>query len=105
MQEKILDLFQLSQRFAAVVHNFKDNANFRFVLDLVKGEAKLSADFHVNGMQPLGPIRSSFINIRDKVTAHPPASGFEVFVTVGERSGMWLRGMVRGWGSLMVTGG
>ena len=40
-----------------------------------------------------------------KVTAHPPASGFEVFVTVGERSGMWLSGMVCGWGSLMVTGG
>ena len=39
------------------------------------------------------------------VTAHPPASGFEVFVTVGERSGMWLSGMVCGWGSLMVTGG
>ena len=38
-------------------------------------------------------------------TAHPPASGFEVFVTVGERSGMWLSGMVCGWGSLMVTGG
>ena len=37
--------------------------------------------------------------------AHPPASGFEVFVTVGERSGMWLSGMVCGWGSLMVTGG
>ena len=35
----------------------------------------------------------------------PPASGFEVFVTVGERSGMWLSGMVCGWGSLMVTGG
>ena len=40
-----------------------------------------------------------------RVTAHPPASGFEVFVTVGERSGMWLSGMVCGWGSLMVTGG
>ena len=40
-----------------------------------------------------------------EVTAHPPASGFEVFVTVGERSGMWLSGMVCGWGSLMVTGG
>ena len=39
------------------------------------------------------------------VTAHPPVSGFEVFVTVGERSGMWLSGMVCGWGSLMVTGG
>ena len=39
------------------------------------------------------------------VTAHPPASGFEVFVTVGERSEMWLSGMVCGWGSLMVTGG
>ena len=39
------------------------------------------------------------------VTAHPPASGFEVFVTVGERSGMWLSVMVCGWGSRMVTGG
>ena len=44
-------------------------------------------------------------NTRSVVTAHPPASGFEVFVTVGERSGMWLRGMVCGWGSRMVTGG
>ena len=43
--------------------------------------------------------------ITQDVTAHPPASGFEVFVTVGERSGMWLSGMVCGWGSLMVTGG
>ena len=45
------------------------------------------------------------LNQTDHVTAHPPASGFEVFVTVGERSGMWLSGMVCGWGSLMVTGG
>ena len=41
----------------------------------------------------------------EEVTAHPPASGFEVFVTVGERSGMWLSVMVCGWGSRMVTGG
>ena len=41
----------------------------------------------------------------EDVTAHPPVSGFEVFVTVGERCGMWLSGMVCGWGSVMVTGG
>ena len=46
-----------------------------------------------------------FVNVTLKVTAHPPASGFEVLVTVGERCGMWLSGMVCGWGSLMVTGG
>ena len=48
---------------------------------------------------------NSIFNKYGSVTAHPPASGFEVFVTVGERSGMWLSGMVCGWGSLMVTGG
>ena len=53
--------------------------------------------------QAVGPFRADILC--KEVTAHPPASGFEVFVTVGERSGMWLSGMVCGWGSLMVTGG
>ena len=35
----------------------------------------------------------------------PPWVRLEVFVTVGERSGMWLSRMVCGWRSLMVMGG
>ena len=53
-----------------------------------------------------GELREQIRRVwKENVTAHPLASGFEVFVTVGERSGMWLSGMVCGWGSLMVTGG
>ena len=57
--------------------------------------------------RPQTPVTAGIHPVRNLITetAHPPASGFEVFVTVGERSGMWLSGMVCGWGSLMVTGG
>ena len=45
----------------------------------------------------IGPIpRDVGLNRTSKVTAHPPVSGFEVFVSVGERSGMWWSEMVCG---------
>ena len=47
MQEIILHFLQVSQRLAAVVHDFENDPNFGLISNLIQSETKLSSDFLV----------------------------------------------------------